>query len=100
MNLSCVSSETRTLGAKQSAEKSLLNALGSLTKAGVPHISLVFREIWDAKNVDHSVRRMNRESEGRYSGVPHLAKPERDMGHPAFVKEPGSWTVNFSRRLL
>jgi hypothetical protein len=34
------------------------------------------------------VRRMNRESEGKSSGIPHLAKNERDMGHPSLVREP------------
>jgi hypothetical protein len=33
------------------------------------------------------VFRMNRESEGETSGIPHLAKNERDMGHPSFVWE-------------
>ena len=31
---------------------------------------------------------MNRESEGKSSGIPHLAKNERDVGHPYFVREP------------
>jgi hypothetical protein len=30
---------------------------------------------------------MNRESEGKSSGIPHLAKNERDMGHPSFARE-------------
>ena len=34
----------------------------------VPHTSLVFRETWDTSDVDRSVHRMNRESEGRCSG--------------------------------
>ena len=54
----------------------------------VPHISLVFREMWDTINVDRSVHGTNPESEGRCSGIPHLAKNERDVGHPAFVREP------------
>ena len=29
------------------------------------------------------MHRMNRESEVRRSGIPHLAKNERDVGHPA-----------------
>jgi hypothetical protein len=33
------------------------------------------------------VCRMNRESEGKSSGIPHLAKNERDVGHPPFVRE-------------
>jgi hypothetical protein len=28
---------------------------------------------------------MNRESEGESNGIPHLAKNERDMGHPSLV---------------
>ena len=51
----------------------------------MPHISLVFREMWDTTDVDRSVHRMNRESEGRCSGIPHLAKNQRDVGHPAFL---------------
>jgi hypothetical protein len=31
---------------------------------------------------------MKRESEGKNIGIPHLAKNERDMGHPSFVEEP------------
>ena len=53
----------------------------------VPHISLVFREIWDTDNVYPEAHRMNRESEGKSSGIPHLAKNERDVGHPSFVRE-------------
>src|ERR1700679_3668365 len=32
---------------------------------------------------------MDRKSEGKSSGIPHLAKNERDMAHPSFVREPG-----------
>jgi hypothetical protein len=39
-----------------------------------------------------SGHRMNRESEGKVSGIPHLAKNERDMGHPSFARERGSRT--------
>ena len=56
----------------------------------MPHISLVFREMWDTTDVDRSVHRMNRKSEGRCSGIPHLAKNERDMGHPASVRDEGT----------
>ena len=52
----------------------------------VPHISLVFREMWDTTDVDRLVHGMNRESEGWCSGIPHLAKNERDVGHPSFAK--------------
>ena len=51
----------------------------------VPHISLVCREMWDTTDVDGQVHRMNRVVRGRCSGIPHLAKNERDMGHSAFV---------------
>jgi len=30
---------------------------------------------------------MNRQSEEKRSGIPHLAKNERDMGHPSLVRE-------------
>src|ERR1700678_2616304 len=30
---------------------------------------------------------MNRESEGKSSGIPHLAKNKRDMGHPSLMRE-------------
>ena len=68
-------------------------------KGRVPHVSLVFREMWDITDVDRSVHRMNQESEGRCSGIPHLAKNERDMGHPPFVWEPGHSRRQFSRTL-
>jgi hypothetical protein len=51
----------------------------------VAHISLVFREMWDSTAVDREVLRMNRESEGKSSGIPHLAKNERDVGHPSLL---------------
>jgi hypothetical protein len=44
--------------------------------------------MWDTTDVDRSLHRMNRDSEGRCSGIPHLAKNEQDVGHPAFVREP------------
>jgi len=40
----------------------------------------------DTTHVDPSVHRMNRESEGGSRGIPHLAKNERDVGHPAFSR--------------
>src|ERR1700723_2282641 len=47
----------------------------------VPHISLVFREMWNtpalAPNLSHPVSSL-----GQHPLVPHLAKNERDMGHP------------------
>jgi hypothetical protein len=35
------------------------------------------------------VHRVHREPEGKISGIPHLAKNERDMGHPSFVTGTG-----------
>jgi hypothetical protein len=40
---------------------------------------------------------MNRESEGKSSGIPHLAKNERDMGHPAVVFGLGRVGEEFNR---
>jgi hypothetical protein len=53
------------------------------TNRRVPHISLVFRAMWDTTDVNRQVRRLNRESEGNRSGIPHRAKNERDVGHPS-----------------
>jgi hypothetical protein len=53
-------------------------------RTGNPGISLVFREMWDTTDVDRKVRRTNRESEGKSSGIPYLAKNERDMGHGGY----------------
>ena len=72
------------------------HASGSLDQGRVPHISLVFREMWDTTNVDRSMHRMNRESKGRCIGIPHLAKNERDVGHPAFVRESAVLTQHFA----
>src|SRR5271168_2323577 len=36
---------------------------------------------------------MNREPEGKSSRIPHLAKNERDVGHPSSVREPGVASV-------
>jgi hypothetical protein len=53
----------------------------------VAHISLVFREMWDATDLDRQAHRMDRKLEGKSSGIPYLAKNERDMGHPSLVRE-------------
>jgi hypothetical protein len=47
---------------------------------GVPHISLVFREMWDTTNLNpfFGLRKKHVER----CGIPHLAKNQRDMGHP------------------
>ena len=66
------------------------NCLSSLVPSPRPgaHISLVLREMSDTADVDRQAYRMNRESEGRCCGIPHLAKNERDVGHPALAREP------------
>jgi uncharacterized membrane protein YphA (DoxX/SURF4 family) len=40
---------------------------------------------WDP--IDRYVYPLNRKSEGKSSGIPHLAKNERDIWHPSFVRE-------------
>jgi hypothetical protein len=45
--------------------------------------------MWDSTDVDRSVHRMNRKLEGKSWGIPHLAKNERDMGHPSLVAGQG-----------
>ncbi len=52
-----------------------------VTDQRVPHISLVFREMWDTTALQQPVfRSTGKEHKG--SRIPHLAKNERDMGHP------------------
>ena len=48
------------------------------TNRRVPHISLVFREMWDTTNLDllSPVKRKN--SMVKRCGIPHLAKYKRD----------------------
>ena len=47
-------------------------------KGRVPHISLVFREMWDTTDVDRSVHRMNRESRGG-AVVSHISRKTSEM---------------------
>src|ERR1700679_2876768 len=69
------------------------------TNHRVPHISLVFREMWDTTAADlHSLALQGLPIEVR--GAPHLAKNERDMGHPMIRGREGNWTAGFSRRLF
>jgi hypothetical protein len=63
------------------------------TNRRVAHISLVFREMWDTTDLDRYMPRAHRESDGKSSGIPHLAKNERDVGHPSFVREPGALVI-------
>ena len=52
------------------------------------HISLVFREMWDttAPSLCYSIHPMRLAV--NIGGIPHLAKNQRDMGHPALVRGP------------
>src|ERR1700677_2873024 len=77
-----------SLSTLQPAETSYWVCLWFPHKGRVAHISLVFREMWDSADVDRQMHRVKRESEGKSSGIPHLAENERDMGHPSSVREP------------
>jgi hypothetical protein len=52
-------------------------------KRGVPHISLVFREMWET--TAFHVPLSNVEKKFKVRGLPYLAKNERDMGHPTLL---------------
>jgi GAF domain-containing protein len=49
--------------------------------------------MWDTTDLDRYMPRAHRESDGKSSGIPHLAKNERDVGHPSLVKEPGALVI-------
>jgi hypothetical protein len=53
----------------------------------VAHISLVFREIWDTTALSLWLPTHPMHFAVNVRGIPYLAKNERDMGHPSFVKE-------------
>jgi hypothetical protein len=59
------------------------NSIGN--KSRVPHISLVFREMWDATALNHKAFGSLSTLKVWTCGIPHLAKNERDVGHPALV---------------
>ena len=48
----------------------------------VPHISLVFREMWDTTALLPLTFESTSELRVDVCGIPHLAKNERDVGHP------------------
>jgi hypothetical protein len=50
---------------------------------GVPHISLVFREMWETTALHLPLLKVDKKVKVR--GLPHLAKNERDMGHPTIL---------------
>jgi hypothetical protein len=55
----------------------------------VPHISLVFRKMWDTTALSVGLSIHPTRLAINIGGIPHLAKNERDMGHPSSVREPG-----------
>jgi hypothetical protein len=56
----------------------------------VPHISLVFREIWETTEIYVRLSEVGKKVKAR--GLPHLAKNERDMGHPTILGRDGTLT--------
>jgi hypothetical protein len=50
---------------------------------GVPHISLVFREMWETTALHVPLSKVGKRVKVRR--LPHLAKNERDMGHPTIL---------------
>jgi hypothetical protein len=65
--------------------KTELSNLGPATKPRVPHISLVFREMWDTTAFDPRTLELNWHLSVEMSGIPHLAKNKRDVGHPTIL---------------
>ena len=55
----------------------------------VPHISLVFREMWDTTAPSPLLSIHPIHLTINIGGIPHLAKNERDVGHPALAMESG-----------
>jgi len=62
----------------------------------VAHISLVFCEIWDTTALSPWLPIHPIHLAVNIGGIPHLAKHERDMGHPSFVREPEEVLVGLS----
>ena len=58
---------------------------GTGTECRVPHISLVFCEMWVTATLRPEVFRAPTGYDIEVRGIPHLAKNERDVGHPALV---------------
>src|ERR1700722_11848628 len=55
-------------------------------ESAVPHISLVFRGMWDTTAANlRSLAPLTEPVQIR--GIPHLAKNERDMGHPTLRRQ-------------
>ena len=53
----------------------------------VPHISLVFCEMWDTTTVTLQVLVLDGQFQVKVRCIPDLAKNERDVGHPGFVSD-------------
>jgi hypothetical protein len=53
-------------------------------KSRVPHISLVFREMWDSTALNPKAFGSLSTLKIWICGIPHLAKNERDVAHPGF----------------
>jgi hypothetical protein len=67
------------------------------TNQRVPHISLVFREMWDTTAADlHPSALQELPIEVR--GLPYLARFSRDMGHPLIRGRDRNLTGRFSRK--
>jgi hypothetical protein len=54
-------------------------------ESAVPHISLVFREMWETTNLNLFFLTFERGTWKR-CGIPHLAKDERDMAHATILE--------------
>jgi hypothetical protein len=54
-------------------------------KSRVPHISLVFREMWDTTALPPEGFDALSTLRVKIRGLPHLAKNEQDVGHPESV---------------
>ncbi len=71
-----------------------VSASRSLTKDGWPVSRSFFARSGIPPLPTTKCRRMRRESEGKSSGIPYLAKNERDMGHPSLVAGAGARPEN------
>jgi len=59
----------------------------SLTKDGCPISRFVFCQMWDSNTLSLRLSVHPMHLAVNIGGIPHLAKNERDMGHPSFVRE-------------
>jgi hypothetical protein len=68
---------------------SLGNLFSTSNQGRVPHISLVFREMWDSTALSLRLSIHPMPLTVNIGGIPHLAKNERDMGDQSLVRERG-----------